>query len=48
MNEKILNEIIYINDVYKKLEDAENSVSSDDVQDAFEVLKQIKDKYNKK
>ena len=47
MNEKISNEIIYINDVYKKLEDAEKSVAINDVYDAFEALKQIKEKYNK-
>lgn len=47
MNEKISNEIIYINDVYKKLEDTENAVAINDVYDAFEALKQIKEKYNK-
>ena len=47
MNEKISNEIIYINDAYKKLEDAEKSIAINDVHDAFEVLKQIKEKYNK-
>jgi len=47
MNKKIFNEITYINDVYKKLEDAEKSVAINDVHDAFESLKQIKEKYNK-
>ena len=32
----------------KKLEDAENFVAINDVYDAFEALKQIKKKYNKK
>ena len=46
MNKKIFNEITYINDVYKKLEDAEKSVASGDVQDALESLKSIREKYN--
>ena len=37
---------MFMNDVYKKLEDAENSVASGDVQDAFESLKSIREKYN--
>ena len=47
MNKKISDEIIYLDDVYKKLEDAQNSVAINDVHDAFEELKQIKEKYNK-
>ena len=47
MNKKIFNEITYINDVYKKLEDADQSVAINDAHDAFESLKQIKEKYNK-
>ena len=38
---------MFMNDVYKKLEDAGNSAASKNVQDGFEVLKQIKEKYNK-
>lgn len=37
---------MFMNDVYKKLEDAEKSVASGDVQDAFESLKSIREKYN--
>lgn len=37
---------MFMNDVYKKLEDAENSVASGDVQDALESLKSIREKYN--
>ncbi len=37
---------MFMNDVYKKLEDAEKSVASGDVQDALESLKSIREKYN--
>ena len=37
---------MFMNDVYKKLEDAEKSVASGDVQDALESLKSIRKKYN--
>ena len=37
---------MFMNDVYKKLDDAEKSVASGDVQDALESLKSIREKYN--
>ena len=37
---------MFMNIVYKKLEDAEKSVASGDVQDALESLKSIREKYN--
>lgn len=37
---------MFMNDVYKKLEDAEKSVASGDVQEALESLKSIREKYN--
>ena len=37
---------MFMNDVYKKLENAEKSVASGDVQDALESLKSIREKYN--
>ena len=37
---------MFMNDVYKKLEDAEKSVASGDMQDALESLKSIREKYN--
>ena len=37
---------MFMNDVYKKLENAEKSVASGDVQDALESLKLIREKYN--
>ena len=37
---------MFMNDVYKKLEDAEKSVVSGDVQEALESLKSIREKYN--
>lgn len=37
---------MFMNDVYKQLEDAEKSVASGDVQDALESLKSIREKYN--
>lgn len=37
---------MFMNDVYKKIEDAEKSVASGDVQDALGSLKSIREKYN--
>lgn len=37
---------MYINDIYKKLETAERSVSNGDVSDAFEAVKRIRDLKN--
>ena len=37
---------MFMNDVYKQLEDAEKSVANGDVQDALESLKSIREKYN--
>ena len=37
---------MFMNDVYKKLEDAEKTVARGDVQDALQSLKSIREKYN--
>ena len=37
---------MYINDIYKKLETAERSVTNGDVSDAFEAVKRIRDLKN--
>ena len=46
MSMETYEETMFMNDVYKKLEDAEKSVASGDVQDALESLKSIREKYN--
>lgn len=35
-----------MNNIYSKLEEAENSVASGDVMDAFDAIRKIRDKYN--
>lgn len=37
---------MFLNDIYKKLEEAENSLANGDVTDAFDSIKEIRRKYN--